>query len=705
MQSATVRYRLISCAICAMTLTTMASLTAVAQVASTTSQSAPTATPIKHAIIIIGENRSFDHVFATYTSVNKGESVWNLLSEGIVKSDGTPGPNYSSAYQAQATDAGTAQRPGIYQINPTTSKQSYTSLPAPLVGGPTVPYVCPAGTTTTSCVTPANLAIAQAVENGLPSDYYQYLLVGGTGQTAGAFDTRISYVEKPVTSLPPGPFQLSPGVSYHAYSASPVHRFYQMWQQLDCAIAHATNKNASGCLSDLFAWVEVTVGTGTNGKAQPAGFNPPYPLPANYNINGTPTTTGEGSSALGFYNVQEGDVPYFKRLADTYSMSDNYHQGVSGGTGVNHIMLGTADAIWFSDGNGNPEIPPQNQVATNAGPANAGVVNEVENPNPQPGTNNYWVEDGYGGGSFGSPSYGGGSYTDCSDTTQPGVAAIVYFLKSLSHPVNPNCESGHYYLLNNYNPGYFGDGTNAYNDANADNTVFTIPPSSVRNIGDALLAKNISWAYFGDQFDRYVNDPYQLQPDDQYCNICNWAQYSTSIMSNAQIRTTHLKDTTDLYNDIQNGSLPSVSYVKPSGFVDGHPASSKMDLFEGFVKKIVDLVQANPKLWAETAIFITFDEGGGYADSGYVQQLDYFGDGTRIPMIVVSPYSTGGHISHVYSDHASVPKFIEKNWGLGPITQRSRDNMPNPITEPSNAYVPVNSPAIGDLMDLFNFTK
>ena len=99
MQPATVRYRLMSCAICTMTLTTMASLTAVAQVASTASQSAPTTTPIKHAIIIIGENRSFDHVFAAYTSVNKGESVWNLLSEGIVKSDGTPGLNYSSAYQ------------------------------------------------------------------------------------------------------------------------------------------------------------------------------------------------------------------------------------------------------------------------------------------------------------------------------------------------------------------------------------------------------------------------------------------------------------------------------------------------------------------------------------------------------------------------------------------------------------------------------
>jgi len=284
------KYRLMSCAVCAMTLATMASLTAVAQVASTASQGAATTTPIKHAIIIIGENRSFDHVFATYKPVNNGETVWNLLSEGIVNSDGTPGSKYSSAYQAQTVDTGTTQQPGMYQISPSTNKQAYTSLPAPLAGGPTAPYVCPSGTTTTSCVTPANLATAQAVENGLPNDYYQYLLVGGTGLTAGTFDTRISYVEKPVTDLPPGPFQLSPGVSYHDYSASPVHRFYQMWQQLDCAIAHANNKNASGCLSDLFAWLEVTIGAGDNGKPQPAGFDPLYPQPAGFNINGTPTT-------------------------------------------------------------------------------------------------------------------------------------------------------------------------------------------------------------------------------------------------------------------------------------------------------------------------------------------------------------------------------------------------------------------------------
>jgi len=48
-------------------------------------------------------------------------------------------------------------------------------------------------------------------------------------------------------------------------------------------------------------------------------------------------------------------------------------------------------------------------------------------------------------------------------------------------------------------------------------------------------------------------------------------------------------------------------------------------------------------------------------------------------------------------------KFIERNWGLTPVTKRSRDNFPNPVTTAANPYVPVNSPAIGDLFSLFNF--
>lgn len=405
-------------------------------------------------------------------------------------------------------------------------------------------------------------------------------------------------------------------------------------------------------------------------------------------------------------------MPYFKSLADAHSMSDNYHQGIKGGTGTNHIILGTGDAIFFSNGDGAPEEPPHvtvNPVAPGMPPAgDTNVLSEIENPNPQPSTNNYYIQDGYGGGS-GSPTakspsanYGGGSYVNCADSTQPGVGPELSYLSALPNKVTPNCAGGTYYLVNNYNPGYFGDGTNAYKDQNPENYVYTIPPSSVKNIGDALNAKSISWAYFGDQWDEYLNDKYDQSPTDEYCNICNWAQYSSDIMTNPATRAAHLMDTANLYSEIAAGTIPAVSYVKPSGLVDGHPASSKLILFEGFVKKIVEGVQANPTLWSSTAIFITFDEGGGYWDSGYVQPLDFFGNGTRIPMIVVSPFSKGGHISHTYNDHVSTLKFIERNWGLTPITSRSRDNLPNPLVN-TNPYIPVNSPAIRDLFDLFDF--
>jgi phospholipase C len=629
-----------------------------------------TRTPIQHVIVIIGENRTFDHVFATYKP-REDESISNLLSRGIVNEDGTPGPNFSRAAQSSADDSFSDG----FQLNPS-NNLPYSTLPPALAGGySTAPF--------------PDVATAKFYENGLPDDYYVYLTTGGSGLAHGAVDTRIPNA----ANLPNGPFQLTSATHpYDAYDDSPVHRFYQMWQQFDCSAANITRANPNGCRNDLWPWVETSIGAGTNGKSQSSSFNI--------------FSTKEGSTSMGFYNMLQGDAPYFKYLADNYAMSDNFHQSVMGGTGANHVMLGTGDAIWFSDANGNAATPPHNQMVA-ANTPNAGVVDEIENPNPQVGTNNWYTEDGYGNGSYGSPSSGGGTYSNCADTTQPGVGPVVSYLQSLRRPINPNCERGHYYLLNNYNPGYYGDGRNAYADiGNPNETVFTIPPSPLRNIGDALNDKGISWAYYGDQWSTYLANPDNnyVTADNTYCNICNPFLYSTSIMTSPSGRA-HNQDTTALYAAIANGTLPAVSYVKPDGWLDGHPASSKLNLFEGFVKKIVDGVQANPKLWASTAIIVTFDEGGGYWDSGYIQTLDFFGDGTRIPTLVVSPYTEPGHISHTYADHVSILKFIEANWGLKPLTKRSRDNFPNPVTREHNPYVPLNSPAIGDLMDLFNFDK
>ena len=120
--------------------------------------------PIKHVIVIVGENRSFDHLFATYKP-RGDEAVDNLLAKHIIREDGSPGKNFprSSQDMANATDS------AVYQLSPKI-KTPLTTLPAPLNGGPT--NVC---TSNGICT----LADAQASENGLAPEYYQYMLTGG----------------------------------------------------------------------------------------------------------------------------------------------------------------------------------------------------------------------------------------------------------------------------------------------------------------------------------------------------------------------------------------------------------------------------------------------------------------------------------------------------------------------------------------------
>jgi phospholipase C len=632
-----------------------------------------TDSPIKHVIVIIGENRTFDHLFATYVP-RDGEHVDNLLSKGIINKDGSPGPNYAKAAQYSTTVN------NFYSINPTPKVPYNTttnSVQAP--GTSYAPLTCytniydpntGAATNGPGCV--ASLTLAQQAETvahtaglySLETPDLPLLTTGATGLSSSWPDSRIANYN----SLPNGPYPLvtaSGGSLFDTYGGSPVHRFYQMWQELDCDVTKATHRNPSGCQADLFPFVETTVSSGSNGK--PIASPAPVPL------------LKEGNVAMGFYNVAKGDVPYLAKLAREYTLNDNYHQAAMGGTYANHMMIGYAGELYYADMNGNPVVPPANQI---------------ENPNPMAGTNNWYTQDGYSGG----------SYTNCSDATQPGVAPIVTYLNALHVP--PQCAPNAYYLLNNYVPAFIGSG--AQDPAN--NGQFTLPPVvKQKHIGDELTAANVSWAYFGERWTDFKTAPGlganfgTIDPPAYlYCNICNPFLYSASVMTSAAGRA-HLQDVDGLYDAIADGSLPAVSFVKPSTFNDGHPASSKVDLFEAFARKIIDGVQANKELWESTAILVTVDEGGGYYDSGYVQPLDYFGDGTRIPLIVVSKYSQGGHVSHEYSDHASIPKFIERNWDLPKLSAYSRDNLPNPRTSDDNPYVPLNRPALGDLFGNFQF--
>lgn len=256
-------------------------------------------------------------------------------------------------------------------------------------------------------------------------------------------------------------------------------------------------------------------------------------------------------------------------------------------------------------------------------------------------------------------------------------------------------------MLNNIRPGFLPNGTiDTTNVAKG----AKVPPSALRTIGDELNDAKISWAYYGGGYNAAVRvangsmDPTDQAIANNYCEICNFESYVTSIMGDATQRQTHIKDAVDFLNDLRAGPLPAVSFVKPDSFVDGHPASSKLDLFEAMLHNVVDQMKDR----RDTALFVAFDEGGGYWDSGYMQPLDYFGDGPRFPVIVVSRYAKHGEVIHTYYDHVSILKFIERNWNLNPLTSRSRDNLPNPIPS-GNPYVPANSPAIGDLFDMFDF--
>lgn len=578
----------------------------------------PTASPIKHVIIIVGENRSFDHLFATYEPKNKDEKVLNLLSERIINRDGTPGPNFGKGHQFQIVAPPNGGK--FFMSADLAQKQLYAVLPPPDLAGV------------------GNPPNAGVVDPGLaPADEF-LLNTGGTGLnvTLGP-DVRITNVN----NLPPGPFPLTgPDMPFDAYTGDTVHQYFQMVQQVDCAIdrEHVSRNNPTGCLHDLQSAIDTTYAT------------PP---------GSTPHDTGQ---TMEFMNMRNGDAPLFKSLADQYTISDNYHQPVMGGTGPDSQPLGFADQIFFSDGHGNPATPP---------------ANRIYNPDPQAGTLNLYTLRA--------------DWFNCSDPSQPGIGAITNYLKSLPYALDTKCGPGQFWQAVNVNP--------AFTPKGLPQSGLIVPPTTQQSIGDVLSAHNIPWKYYGNGF----NESGTGSPLDAYCNICNPFEYEANYPN---MVADHMRDVTDLFTDLTNGTLPAVSYVKPDSLLDGHPASSKWSLFEAFTKNIIELAQSNKEQWAETAIFVTVDEGGGFYDSGFIQWVDFFGTGPRIPIIAVSPFSTGGHISHTYNEHSSFVKFVERNWMLNTtLSGRSRDNLPNPKMDGDNSYVPRNMPAIGDLFDMFNFDR
>lgn len=170
---------------------------------------------------------------------------------------------------------------------------------------------------------------------------------------------------------------------------------------------------------------------------------------------------------------------------------------------------------------------------------------------------------------------------------------------------------------------------------------------------DQLTDVGIPWAYYHEPIPEFPPLP----------------MYFRTLRSDPMI-TSKLVSLDRLLDDIRVGALPSVAYVDPlgpAGFSE-HPPEN-ISRGEAWTMSFVDEIVRGPQ-WNSTAVFVTWDESGGYYDHVPPPQVDEWGYGFRVPLLIISPYAKKGWIDSEVMDHTSILKFIARNWSLPPLTER-----------------------------------
>ncbi|HVZ98438.1 MAG TPA: alkaline phosphatase family protein [Chitinophagaceae bacterium] len=200
-----------------------------------------------------------------------------------------------------------------------------------------------------------------------------------------------------------------------------------------------------------------------------------------------------------------------------------------------------------------------------------------------------------------------------------------------------------------------------------------VPDLTMPTIGDRLNEKNISWAWYSGGWDDAIagNPPASFQFHHQpFAYFANYADGTPG-------RKEHLKDEKDFISAAKSGNLPAVSFVKPLGINNEHPGYSP--LAEG-EKHTVDLIKdvLNGPDGDDAVIIVTYDEHGGFWDHVPPPVIDRWGPGTRVPAIIISKFAKRGYVDHTQYETVSILSFIEKRWGLAPLSDR--DKNANPFT-------------------------
>jgi phospholipase C len=218
-----------------------------------------------------------------------------------------------------------------------------------------------------------------------------------------------------------------------------------------------------------------------------------------------------------------------------------------------------------------------------------------------------------------------------------------------------------------------------------------------------LLHENdVSWGYYvhkgmqADCQDAGLEDCENLPQSPKTPGWYNPLPWFTTVRENRQLD--NIQSVKNFFRQADEGTLPAVSWVIPSAAVSEHPPHPTSD-GEAWVTAVINAIMQGPD-WDSTAIFLTWDDWGGFYDHVAPPAIDEMGYGIRVPAMVISPYAKQGYIDHQQLSFDAYGKFIEDIFldgeRLDPETLSRPDSRP---------FVREEEPSMGDLMNAFDFTQ
>ena len=189
-----------------------------------------------------------------------------------------------------------------------------------------------------------------------------------------------------------------------------------------------------------------------------------------------------------------------------------------------------------------------------------------------------------------------------------------------------------------------------------------VPPQTATTIGDELSASNVSWKWYSGGW----NNAIAGNPDPLFQFHHQPFAYYKNYADGTPARAAHLRDETEFLSDVQNGTLPSVAFVKPLGADNEHPGYTSLLQGDQHAANLIAAIQNSP-YWKDTVIVVTFDENGGRWDHVAPPVEDRWGPGSRVPGIIISRFARKQYVDHTQYETDSILALIEKRWGLAPL--------------------------------------